>query len=167
MFERGTTQAEVARRLGVSRQSASRWYEAWQNDGASGLRITERPGRPARLSQGQLAKIERALLEGARAHGFATDLWTLERVGTVIERVTGVRYSISHVWRLLTKMGWSLQRPARRAAERDERAIRRWKRERWPRVKKTPESVEPGSSSKTSRVSRSPRRSAAPGRPAG
>lgn len=144
MFERGTTQAEVARRLGVSRQSASRWYESFRTDGAAGLRSTEPPGRPARLSQGQLREIEGALLKGARTHGFATDLWTLDRVVTVIERQTGVRYSIGHVWKLLSRMGWSLQRPARRAVERDDRAIRRWKKKEWPRVKKTPENAAPG-----------------------
>jgi transposase len=164
MFEQGATQAEVARSAGVSRQTASRWYHAWRAGGAEALRRPERLGRPPRLSAAQVRAVEQALLKGPRANGFANDLWTLARVGTVIERLTGVRYSTAHVWRMLRAMGWSLQRPARRATERDEAAIARWKRERWPKVKKTPGSAARGSSSKTSRASRSPHRSGAPGR---
>jgi transposase len=86
----------------------------------------------------ELRQVERALREGARAHGFNTDLWTLPRVAQVIERVTGVRYHAGHVWRVMQAMGWTLQRPARRAKERNEEAIRQWVAERWPAVKKSP-----------------------------
>ena len=88
------------------------------------------------------------------AHGYATELWTLARVAEVIERITGVRYHPGHVWRLLRELGWSVQRPARRAAERDEEAIARWIKQDWPRVKKAPDAARRGSSSKTSPASR-------------
>ena len=78
-----------------------------------------------------------------------TELWTLARVADVIEKVTGVKYHPGHVWRVLRQMGWSRQRPARRAAERDDEAIEQWVNERWPKVKKTPGPGTPGSSSKT------------------
>ena len=93
------------------------------------------------------------LREGPTAHGFATDLWTLERVAVVIEETTGVAYHPGHVWKLLKRMGWSVQRPARRAVERDDKAVAVWRAERWPKVKKTPGAAKPGSSSKTSRAS--------------
>jgi hypothetical protein len=92
-------------------------------------------------------------------------IWTLPRIATVLERLTGVRHHPAHVWRLLQKLNWSLQRPARQARERDDRAIRQWMRECWPQVKRTPAAGMPGSSSRTKAGSRSFRSSAAPGRP--
>jgi transposase len=78
-------------------------------------------------------RVERALLQGAEAHGFDTDLWTLPRVAEVIWRTCGVSYHPGHVWWLLRRHHWSPQRPARRAAERDEDEIARWRAEEWPR----------------------------------
>jgi len=138
MFERGKTQAEVVRALGVSRPSVSRWYQAWRKGGAKGLAGAGRAGRRPRLSEAERRSLDRALLKGPLAHGFPTDLWTLKRIAIVIERITGVRYHVGHVWKILRSMDWTLQRPARRAVERDEEAIARWVKTRWPQVKKRP-----------------------------
>lgn len=154
LFKKGVRQAEVARELKVSRQSVSVWFKAWQRDGEQALRRAPRSGRPPKLTAEDLSKVERALLEGARANGYRTDLWTLKRVGGVIERHTGVTYHQGHVWRILKSMGWSLQRPAKRAVERDDKLIEQWTRKRWPKVKKTPAAGARRSSSLTSRVSR-------------
>jgi transposase len=78
------------------------------------------------------------LLKGATAHGFSTDLWTLPRVAEVIARTFGVRYHPAHVWKILRGEGWSCQKPERRARERDEAAIQRWRTDRWPHIKKRP-----------------------------
>lgn len=137
LFERGFTQAEVARRLGVSRQSAMRWLRAYESGGAQALRSKKR-GRPARLSEKQLEQFEKALLQGAKAHGWSSDIWTLERMGAVLQRLHRVSYHPGHLWRVLGSMGWSPQRPATRARERDEDAIEGWKKQEWPRLKKTP-----------------------------
>jgi len=134
MFEQGTSQAEVAHRLGTSRQNTHRWYHAWQHGGRAALRSTG-PGRKPKLTARQRRKIERALLQGALAHGFDTDLWTCKRIQTVIWRLTGVRHHPSHIWRLLKAMGWTVQRPERRALERDEAAIARWVKQDWPRIR--------------------------------
>jgi transposase len=159
MFEGGASQAEVARGLEVSRQSVSRWYADWQAGGTEALKGAGRAGRMPRLSDAQLRQVDRALRQGPQAHGFVTDLWTLDRVAQVIEAETGVRYHPGHVWKLLRdKLGWSRQRPARRAVERDDEAIARWVAEDWPRIKRGPADAEPGSSSKTSPGSRSSRR---------
>jgi transposase len=96
-----------------------------------------------------LARVERALLHGAPAHGFATDLWTLPRVATVIARLTGERFHPGHVWYLLRALNWSVQRPARQSRERNEAAVTAWKSTGWRRVKKTPAAGARGSSSKT------------------
>jgi transposase len=149
LFERGLTPAEVARRLEVSCQSAVTWLRAWESQGRAGLRGARRAGRLPRLSAEQLSAVEAALLEGARAHGYNTDLWTLARVAEVIEQVTGIGYHQGHVWRILRSMGWSRQKPARRAVERDDEAVARWVRDAWPQVKKTPDAARRGSFSKT------------------
>jgi transposase len=143
LFDDGATQAEVARRLGVSRVSAMRWYRVWLKDGRGGLGRALPLGRPSRLRPHQLKRIEAVLLKGPQSQGYTTELWTLPRVAVVVERVSGVRYHPGHVWRVLRGLGWSLQRPTLRARERDEEAIARWKRQSWPRAKKTPGAAEP------------------------
>ena len=113
LFARGKTRAEVAGELGVSAQTASRWYARWRDGGAAGMR-TARQGKPAQLDPTQLARVRRVLDRGAVAAGFDNDLWTLARVAEVIERTTGVAHHPGHVWRLLKAMRWSLSvRPAR------------------------------------------------------
>ncbi len=94
------------------------------------------PGRPPKLDAKARSRLERKLVRGARACGFATDLWTCPRVAKVIRREFRVRYHVDHIGRLLRSMGWSPQKPERRARERDEEAIRRWVKVDWPRVKK-------------------------------
>jgi len=90
------------------------------------------------LRTAQLRKLEKTLLRGALASGYRTDLWTTRRIADIIERFFGVTYHPDHVGRLLGKMSWSHQKPEKRALERDEEAIQRWKEREWPRVKKTP-----------------------------
>lgn len=156
LFARGARQADIARELAVSHQTVSDWHEKWKAGGKKALRAAGRAGRLPKLTKAQLATVERALAKGPKANGFPTELWTLARVAEVIEALTGVRYHPGHVWRILREqLGWSRQRPARRAIERDDKAIERWVAERWPKVKKTPEAGTPGLSSKTSRGSRS------------
>jgi transposase len=135
MFAHGASQAEVARTFGVSAQAASVWYRRWRGGGEAALRGAGRAGRRPRLSQAELEAVDQALRKGPEAFGFDTDLWTLDRIAAVIQRLTGVRYHPGHVWRLLRGLGWSLQRPARRAAERDEAEIARWRAQEWPRIK--------------------------------
>jgi transposase len=135
MFAHGATQAEVARTFGVSAQAASIWYRRWRQGGASALRGAGRAGRRPRLSAAELEAVAQALRKGPQAFGFATELWTLDRIAQVIQRLTGVRYHPGHVWRLLRRLGWSPQRPARRASERDEAEIARWRTQEWPRIK--------------------------------
>ncbi len=157
------TRGAIARRLGVSRQSVMRWFRAWRQGGRAALRGAGRAGRKPKLEPRMLPQIEAALRQGPRAFGFATNLWTLARVAVIIKRLTGVQYRLASVWRLLQKLEWTLQRPAKRARERDEAAIREWVSTRWPKVKKTRAAAGRGSSSKMKAVFRSDRRSAAPG----
>jgi transposase len=154
LFKEGLSQADVARFLRVSRQSVSRWHEDWQQGGVQALKKAPRTGRPPQLSEAQLRHVERELLKGARANGYSTELWTLQRVAEVIAKITAVSYHPGHVWKVLRKLGWSRQKPARQAAERDQEAVETWVRERWPELKKTPNEITPGSSSRTRAASR-------------
>ncbi|MCP9973554.1 winged helix-turn-helix domain-containing protein [Streptomyces somaliensis] len=137
LFEQERSNAEIARVLGVSDESVRRWKRVWEKGGAHALRRRPATGRPSKLDDAQVEQVRAALEQGAQAHGFEADLWTLERAGLVVERVTGVSLSRASVWRLLTgRLGWSLQRPERRAVERDESEIARWIAHEWPRIKK-------------------------------
>src|SRR5262245_15970067 len=135
LFARGVSQAAVARQLGVTTAAANHWHQAWRGEGRRGLKAAGRAGRKPRLALEDLRRIEVALRAGPEAHGFPTVLWTLPRVAVVIKRRTGVAHHPGHVWRVLRGLGWSLQRPARRARERDDGAIMAWKKQRWPRKK--------------------------------
>ena len=100
------------------------------------LRAVPDPGRPAKLDEAQLAQVRAALLQSPTEHGFGTELWTLKRVATLIERMHGVRFGQTQVWRILGSLGFSPQKPEKQAIERDEDAVRVWTRRTWPRLKK-------------------------------
>lgn len=136
MFDRGCPVPEVVQRLGVARQVGYRWREAWQAGGVRALASRGPAGPKGRLGPEQTQQLVDALLEGPAAYGYKTQLWTLPRVTGLIEELTGIRYHPGHVWRVLGSLGFSCQRPERRALERDEPAIRRWKRVEWPAIKK-------------------------------
>jgi len=138
LFDQGLGQAEVARLVGVHRQSANRWHKAWQHHGVGSLKKAGRVGRKPRLTDENFRQLERALREGPEAHNFGTLLWTTRRVATVIQRLTGVQYHEDHVCRLLQKLGWSCQRPTTQARQRNEQEIARWRKVRWPQLKKKP-----------------------------
>jgi transposase len=151
LFAAGVRQAEIARQLEVSAQAVSVWHTRFTQGGTEALRSRGPSGPAPRLSDAQLATVEQALLEGAAANGFVGELWTLDRIAVVIERLTGAQHHPAHVWALLRhRLGWSVQRPVRRAAERDQAAIDRWGKERWPQILQTPNGAEPAWSSSTS-----------------
>jgi transposase len=129
LLQRGVAQAEVARRVGVTRTTVSQWNVQLEAGGMEALKSRPR-GRPSGLDEAQRRELMRALTAGALAERFATDLWTLPRVGQLIERRFVRSYSESQVWRILVSLGFSCQRPAGRALERDEAAIKRWKQTR-------------------------------------
>lgn len=149
MLARGVAQAEVARLLEVSRQTVSNWERARLADAQAWRR---KPlGRPAALDTQQKRQLAERLRRGAIAGGFPTELWTLQRIGALIERDFGVTFSTANVWLLLKGLGFSSQRPVGRAIQRDEAAILTWKRQRWSALKKSAAPKAARSSSSTSR----------------
>ena len=143
LLNQGHQPVEVAKMVGVDRHSVRRWNAAYRRRGPQALLAKEAPGRPPKLNQRSKRKLEQALIRGAKAGGFVTDLWTCPRICHLIKTLFGVSYHVDHIGRLLRSMGWSPQRPERGAIERDEQEIQRWVKEQWPRVKKStsPESL--------------------------
>lgn len=137
LLKEGYTPVEVARRMGVDRRSVRRWNAAYRKHGDVGIQAQPTPGRPCALDAKGKKRLEKILLKGAKFAGFATDLWTCPRVAQVIWDRFEVDYHVDHVGRLLHGLGFSPQKPTRRAIERDEIEIQRWVKEDWPRVKKT------------------------------
>jgi len=134
----GLTQSETARQLKVDPRTIRKWL-AWHGErGSRGLKARKTPGRPSRFSSKDRDKLEAILLKGPREAGYDSDLWSCPRVAEVIRREFGVRYHVDYVSTFLRKMGWTPQKPERRAIEKDDARIRGWKRRTWPRIKKKP-----------------------------
>jgi transposase len=133
-FEGGQKNREVAATLRVSERSVERWRRQWRERGEAGVLSKGSPGRP-RLSDAQIARLERELECGPLVRGWADQRWTLARIRTLIGRLFHVSYTVKGTWLLLKRHGWSWQQPARRAIERDDAAVEVWKKETWPRVR--------------------------------
>jgi transposase len=138
MLLAGKRPAEVAMAVGVARQTVYTWKRLLDEDGIDALRAVPRVGRPARLDESQLEDVRRVVLQSPTDHGFGTDLWTLKRIGVVIKRLHGVEFGQTQIWRILGALGFSAQKPEKRAIERNEDGVRQWKRRTWPGLKKKP-----------------------------
>jgi transposase len=134
--EQGWKQSEIAEALGVTEGAVSQWMKRAREEGVQALRHKPPPGAPSRLSEDERARLPKLLAQGAQAHGFRGEVWTCERVAMVIRKEFGVSYHPAHVSRVVRALGLSLQKPQRRAEQRDEEAIEHWKEEKWPSLKK-------------------------------
>lgn len=144
LFTQDLSNAEIGRRLHVSRQTVSGWYQTWKEQGTDGLKV-QLPGRSCRLSQEQKEQIRQALAQGPEANGFETPLWTLERITQLIDKLTGISYHPGHVWYLMADLDWTCQKPEPIARERNQAQIDHFVEEEFPRVKKGRSSEGPSS----------------------
>lgn len=148
MLKREVPQAEVARAIGVSRQAVSVWAKQLASvNGAVGKLKAKPLGRPKWLEAEQCEALGAMLLKGALASGFPTELWTVKRVRALVKREFGVAYSHTGCWQLLRGLGFTPQKPERRALQRNEAAIVQWKHTGWPALKKRPGAKDAPSSS--------------------
>jgi transposase len=152
-FEQKAPAAVIAAELRVSERSVRRWRQAWLAGGEAGL-ASRGPAAQCRLDEQQLAALDGALAAGPLAAGWTDQRWTLGRVRDLVAARFKVPYTIPGIWYLLRRRGWSCQRGARRAIERDDGAVQVWKKETWPRIKAPRRPSAAGSSSKTSAASR-------------
>jgi transposase len=134
LHERGRAQEAIAELLEVSQASVSLWLQRYHEEGLAGLARGPGSGPRPRLTLEQQAELLAILPGGAQAAGVEGDIWTCPRVAQVIEREGGVHYHPSHVSLLLRPLGWSPQKPAVRARQRDGPALERWVNERWPQI---------------------------------
>jgi len=139
LLQKGHRVNETARLVGVTPGAITQWRQAYEKQGQAFFQAHSPPGRPPSLGQKHRQKLEKLLLKGARRNGYGTELWTLQRVAEVIEKHFGIAYDPSSVWHILKGMGWSCQKPEKRARERDEQAIVAWRKKAWPRIKKSPQ----------------------------
>ncbi|MGH7926403.1 MAG: IS630 family transposase [Candidatus Binatia bacterium] len=136
LLERGKSIAEVARLLGVHITSVKRWKRTWKAEGVAGLAAKPHPGAKPKLSERHREQLVKLLVRGPAAAGYSTELWTCRRVTEQVQKRFGVSYHPDHLGRILHDLGFTPQKPERKARERDEEAIRRWRKEDWPRIKK-------------------------------
>jgi transposase len=136
LLQEGYPPVDVASILGVDRRSVRRWNAAHRKKGKQGIRAKQASGRPPKLDSKDLRKLEKLLLKGSKKAGFPTDLWTCPRIAQIIKSLFGVNYHVDHIGRILHDLGWSPQKPERRAIERDEARIKEWIKVDWPRIKK-------------------------------
>lgn len=167
LLEGQLTQAEIARRLGISRRTVCAWSKRLKDspEGLKILRSHPRTGRPSRLSDEQWQGLLEVLQRGALKAGFETDRWTLDRIRTVIRRQFGVTYHPHYLADRLRASGWSAQIPAVVAKERDEELVLAWLAQDWPRIKKKLAAKGRRSCSGTRPASRSARASERHGHP--
>jgi transposase len=138
LYQAGWKAIRIAEALGVTRGAVSQWLKAARLGGREALRHRPLPGKQPKLTAAQRARLPDLLARGAEAYGFIGDVWTTTRVADVIRREFGARYHPAHVSRILRAIRWTVQKPKRRATQRDEAAIAAWREERWPSLQAKP-----------------------------
>ena len=136
LLEEGRTYRAVAKTVHASLSSVVRWHQAYRKNGRDGLKSQPVPGRPSLLSAAQKRKLVQMLGKGSLSAGYPSEMWTLKRIGQMIRKQFGVRYRISSLWYLMLNLGWSCQKPTKRAKQRQEAEIRYWREHVWPHIKK-------------------------------
>ncbi len=133
----GWKQADIARAFGLTAGWVSQTLKTYREQGEAGLTTGKRTGAPSRLTADQLDQLTKELAKGAEQHGFSGQVWTRPRINGVINKLFGVSYDPSQIGRLLKKVGWSRQKPARQARQQDPQAVANWQAERLPALKKS------------------------------
>jgi transposase len=136
LAQAGWKQKDIAIALGVTKGAVSQWLKRGREGGMEALRRHPAPGAPSKLSSEQAEKLPQLLSRGAEAYGFRGKVWTHARIAAVIQHEFSVKYHANHIARILRKIGWSRQKPRRRATQRDEVAIAHWAAQEWPMIKK-------------------------------
>jgi len=138
LVQQGKRVSEVAQAHGLTIQAVYRWLKAYNQGGKKALKSKGKRGVHPRMTVSQKRQLLKELLRGAQSHGYSSELWTQERIAELCRKKFQVSYHFNHIGKLLKALGWSWQKPTGRAIERNEREVRRWLKEDWPRIKKSP-----------------------------
>lgn len=138
LSQKGWKQNKIAEALGVTEGAISQWVKKARTEGVAALYQRKGGGPKPRLTTDQIAQLPELLNLGAEAYGFLGDVWTQARVRVVIKQEFGVSFSLSHIGRLLKRIGWTRQKPIARATQRDEPAIEQWRTDKWLELEKKP-----------------------------
>lgn len=136
MFDRGKTQYAVAKHFGVSTAATNKWHAAWKADKKKGLLSKGHPGFISQYTAEKKKKLKALILSGPKKAGYATDFWTIDRIRAVAKKKLGVTLATKQTWQTIIALGFSVQKPERRAKERNEKAIADWKLTEFPKLKK-------------------------------
>jgi len=138
MKESGWKQKDIATALGLTPGWVSQTMKKYREQGPEGLLARKPTGSPPKITSQELSHLVEELNQGAVSHGFPGQIWTRARVNEVIGRLFGVSYDPTQVGRLLKKVGWSLQKPARKARQQNQQKVQQWREETVPDLKKSP-----------------------------
>lgn len=136
MFAKGKSQYAVAIHFNVSTAAAHQWHTAWKADKENGLKSKGHPGFPSAYTPEKKKKLKKIILAGPIAYGYATNFWTIDRIRAVAKKKLDVELALKRTWQTVIELGFSVQKPERRARERNEQAITDWKLKTFPRLKK-------------------------------
>lgn len=136
MFRKGVSQADIARRLGVTPAAVKYWRDAWKKKGIKGLKSKGHPGFASKFTPKKRAKLKRIILKGAKYYGYPTDFWTISRIMAVTKKELKLSFKKSWIWVIVLSLGFTCQKPQAKAKERNEKAISDWKTKIWPGLKK-------------------------------
>lgn len=132
LFTRGKTAYYVEKKFEVSSTTAREWRTRWKN----GTLHAQKQGRVSKLTDAQKKRLSTRILKGPEAAGHKTQLWTLDRITELVRQTENVIYRPRSVWYLMHELGFSCQKPSRKAKERDEKAIVEWRHTTWPKLLK-------------------------------
>lgn len=135
LLDSGMKPTQVALAIGVARQTIQKWKACVRDGGKKALKAIPQHVNTCKLSPAQQKELGQIVQAGAAAAGFSTDLWTTARLAQVIEREYKISYNADHVGRMLRSLGFSCQQPTKRAREQDERQVKKWRKQDWPRIK--------------------------------
>jgi transposase len=138
LHELGWSGQAIAEALGVTGGAISQWLKRARTGGREALRSQPPPGPTPKLTEAQRSALPEVLAKGAEAHGFIGNVWTTKRIAVVIKRVFGVSYHPAHVSRLMRQIDWTVQKPLRRASQRNEAQVTAWREESWPALQAKP-----------------------------
>lgn len=135
LHKEGKKVNDIAHFFGVHRGSVSRWITTYKRKGKKGLKSRKAQGPSYKLTVEEMEMLLKILRDDATLYGFETPLWTCKRVQQIIKQKTGKKLHTTNVMRWLKRWGLTNQKPKRRAFQRDEKAVKKWLKEEWPKIK--------------------------------